>query len=139
MISKEEMKNEAIKRLEMMGIHGETIRQFKEENLVSYSITGFNYWFSDQYKKIIEKFEEEQNCLVYYGILNKTNLEPTLSLFYVPNYDDDFNYRKEWLIDRHDISECECLVYVHNLENEHFSEIGYIKFRPLHGGLQRLF
>lgn len=139
MISKEEMKLEAIKRMEMLDIHNETIRQFKEEGLRSYSITGVNYWFSDQHKEIIQQFEKEQNCLVFYGILNKVSLEPTLSLFYVPSYDDDFNYRKEWLQDRQDISEGECLAYVHNLENEDLSEIGYIKFRPLHGGLQRLF
>ncbi|MGG5373382.1 hypothetical protein [Enterococcus sp. AZ196] len=139
MIDREEMKIEAIQRMEMMGIHRETIHQFKEENLLSYSMTGVNYWFSDQHKQIIQKFEEDQKCLVYFGILNKVNLVPTLSLFYVPGYGEDLNYRKEWLIDRHDISEGECLAYVHNLENEHYSEIGYIGFRPLNGGLQRQF
>lgn len=139
MISKEEMKLEAIKRMEMLGIHVETIRQFKEDNLLSYSITGVNYWFSDQQKKVISEFEQEQNCLVYYGILNQESLEPTLSLLYVPSYNDDFSYRKEWLLDRQDLSENRCLAYVHHIENEILSEIGYINFKCLHGGLKRIY
>ena len=139
MIDKEEMKLEAIRRLEMLDIHAETIRQFKEENLLSYSIAGVNYWFSDKQKKLISEFEKEQNCLVYYGILNQINLEPTLSLLYVPSYNDDFSYKQEWLLDRQDISESRCLAYVHHIENEILSEIGYINFKCLHGGLQRIF
>lgn len=138
MINKEEMKLEAIHRLEMLNIHGETIRQFKEENLRSYSITGVNYWFSDEHKKIIDEFEKKENCLVYYGLCTKGHLDPMMILFYVSNYDEELNYKKEWLIDRHELHEGKCKAYVHNLKDERLSENGYVSFEPLNGGLVKI-
>lgn len=139
MINKEEMKVEAIHRLEMLNIHAETIRQFKEENLRSYSITGVNYWFSDEHKKIIDEFEKKENCLVYYGLYTKGHLDPMMVLFYVSNYDEELNYKKEWILDRHELHEGNCIAYVHNLKDKRLSESGYVSFEQLNGGLKRVF
>jgi hypothetical protein len=138
MISKEEMKLEALKRMEMLDIHAETIRQFKDEGLLSYSVAGVNYWFSDEHKNIIDKFEKSENCLVYYGLCTKGHLDPMMILFYVSNYGEDLNSRNEWLIDRHELHEGNCLAYVHNLKDERLSEIGYVSFKPLNGGLIKI-
>ena len=56
-ISIEEKKAEAIRRMKMLEIFPETIRQFEKENLISVSEPPFGafYWADEEQQEIIKK------------------------------------------------------------------------------------
>ena len=73
-ISIEEKKAEAIRRMKMLEIFPETIRQFEKENLISVSEPPFGafYWADEEQQEVIKKIEKEYNLLVYVGIMSYT-------------------------------------------------------------------
>lgn len=129
-----EKKNEAIKRMEMLDIYLETIRQFEKEGLVSYSEPplGTNYWLTEEQRKIVRDFEEEHNALVYFGIKSYTEFGTLDSFLFVSKYKD------EWILDNNDIKNGYAYAYVYNHDVPEYSEIGLIKVQPRFGGLVRI-
>ena len=87
-ITREEKKAEAIKRMKMLEIFPETVRQFEKQNLVSISEPplGAFYWCDEEQRKIINQIEEEYNLLVYMGIMSYTEFGQMLSLLYVSDH-----------------------------------------------------
>ena len=132
-ISREIKKAEAIDRMNRLGIFPETIKQFKNEDLVSYSEpTGANYWLDEEQKEIVKKFEEEYNALVYFATRSYTDFGKLDSFLYISDYDE------EWEMDNDDIAEGYACAYVYNYDIPEYSEIGGIAVRERFGGLVRI-
>ena len=140
-VSREVKKEEAIKRMKKMGIFNETIKQFKEDDLVSMSeparmlgITiGALYWLNDDQKRVVQNFEEEYDALVYLVVRSYTNIGVMDSLFYVSDHKD------EWFMDNADLDENYACVYVINHDMPDCSEFGSIAWKEVSGGILRQF
>lgn len=124
-------KKEAIKRMKALGIIDDTIQQFEQADLVSYSLRGGNYWLDNRFKQFVAEFEETHDYLVYYAILSHTDIGRMLSLFYVSNREE------EWSGDWKELNEGFQMSYVFNLDIPEYSEFGLIGFKPIVGGLIR--
>lgn len=125
MATREEKKAEAVKRMKILKIFKETIRQFEKEDYVSISEPPFGafFWVNDKQKEWIERFEKENNALVYMGVLSFTDFGRMISWFYVPDNEE------EWEYDNFNLLNQEAFVYVQNLDDSDCSEFGYIGFR----------
>ena len=133
-ITREEKKAEAIKRMKMLEIFPETVRQFEKQNLVSISEPplGAFYWCDEEQQKIINQIEEEYNLLVYMGIMSYTEFGQMLSLLYVSDHKD------EWDDDNLNLLNGEAMTYTHNFDAEDCSKFSYIMFKKTPAaGLQR--
>lgn len=130
----EKKKEEAIKRMKALGIYSETIRQFKNEDLVSYSEPplGANYWLDDEQKKVVKEFEEEYNALVYFVIRSYTQFGKLDTMLYVSDH------KEEWEMDREDIKCGYAYAYVYNYDIPEYSEIGSVAVQNRFGGLVRV-
>lgn len=133
-VSRVDKKKEAIRRMEILDIYSETIRQFENEGLVSYSEPplGTNYWLTDEQMKAVRKFEEEYNALVYFATTSYTEFGRLDSFLYVSDYED------EWKYDVQDLKNGYAYAYVYNYDVPEFSEIGSIQVQPRFGGLVRI-
>lgn len=128
---KQRYKKEAIKRMKALGIIDDTIQQFEQADLVSYSLRGGNYWLDNSFEQLVAEFEEKHDYLVYYAILSYTAIGKMLSLFYVSNREE------EWSGDWKELNEGFQMSYVFNLNIPEYSEFGLIGFKPIFGGLIR--
>ena len=129
-------KQEAIKRMKMLRIFPETIKQFDKGELVSRSEPPFGacYWFEGNDLAAIREFEEQYNAMVYFGIRSFTEFGVMDSLLYVSDHPD------EWEMDREDLKNGECYAYVRNLDAPELSEIGMIGIaRTPAAGLRRTY
>lgn len=138
-ISKEEKKAEALKRLKMLKVHSNVIKEFEKEGLVNYSedmggaFRGILYWISNEpeFEKIVEDFEKEYGGMVYHAHLCHTEFGDLLSLLYVSDH------KSEWATDEADLKEGFPVAYVYNIDGD-FADIGSIQIAPCNGGITRL-
>lgn len=135
---KEKQREEAIARLSKIpNLHPDVLNSFKKDGTVFYSeqtrLGGILYWISnnEDFVELVKNFEEEYHALVYHAILNFTEFGQMLSLFYVSEHED------EWEFDRIDLDYGTPLVYVINLDAPFCSEFGRIGFAIQGGGLIR--
>lgn len=121
-ISIEEKKNEAIERMMLLGIFPQTVKQFKDEGLVSISEPPFGafYWAEGEDLERIRQFEQEHNALVYVVIRSFTNIGQMDSMLFVSDYPE------EWEMDRADMKHDQQVAYVYNHDAPDCSEIGAI-------------
>jgi hypothetical protein len=133
-VSRVNKKQEAIKRMEVLDIYSETIRQFEEDGLISYSEPpiGTNYWLTDEQRKVVREFEEEYNALVYFGVRAYTDFGTLDAFLYVSDYEEEWRDDVEYLKDGY------VYAYVYNHDVPEFSDIGSIIVQPRFGGLVRL-
>lgn len=133
-ITRENKKIEAIKRLKSMNIIEDAIKQFEESDtvMVSENPYGFLYWLNDDQKELVKEFESEHNGFVYLANLCNTEFGKLLSLFYVSDYEE------EWEMDNVDIADGYALVYCINLDAPDLSEFGSIAFKSINGGIKRV-
>lgn len=133
-VSRVDKKKEAIKRMEVLDIFGETIRQFEDEGLISYSEPpmGTNFWLDDEQLKAVRKFEEEYNSVVYFGVRAYTEFGTLDAFLYVSDYEE------EWEMDNGELKDGYVYAYVYNHDVPEFSEIGLIRVQPRFGGLVRI-
>ena len=134
-VSREIKKVEAIKRMKAMGIFPDAIKQFKNSDIVMVSEPplGGLYWLNDEEKEMVRKFEQENNALVYLVARSFTNIGKMDNLFYVSNYDD------EWEMDNEDLKDHYAFVYVVNHDMPDCSEFGSIAWKSVGGGILRAF
>lgn len=138
---KEQQKIEALARMKMLKIMGNVCNAFRVSNRVFYSerqnqvFDGILYWLDneDKYIKIKNDFEKETGALVYHAQLTHTSFGDLLALLYVSNRPS------EWNEDKNMLKQGEVLAYVHNLIDEHLSEIGLIGVAPRNGGITRTY
>ena len=137
-VSRLEKKQEAIKRMEVLDIYAEAIRQFEREGFINYSEPplGSNYWLTDEQLKAARKFEEEYNALVYHAIKGIYRMSDGSTIEVL-----DFLYVSaeecEWEMDRKDLKDN--YAYVYSLSNCcPYGEFGSIMVKPNVGGLMRV-
>lgn len=125
-------KQEAIHRMKMLNLHGNVLREFEQEDRLNMSeYGGFLYWLDSDQQAIVDEFEAEWNALVYHVIHSYTSIGEMLTLLYVSNYPE------EWEYDRLDLAEGYPLAYVKNLDDPYLSEIGSVGIERRIGGLIR--
>ncbi len=130
--TREQRREEAIKRIKMLNMHENVLRDFTEEDKLNKSEwMGALYWLTDPEKRIVKRFEKEHNATVYTAIFSNTNIGAMLALLYVSDYPE------EWEMDRQDIKEGYPIAWVENLDYPDCSELGSIGVRPMFGGLVR--
>ena len=128
----EQKKIEALERMRTLKLYPNIIKEFEKENIVNMSENGgFLYWLTDEQKEIVSDFEAEYDALVYHVIHNFTELGEMLTIFYVS--DDE----EEWEYDREDLKDGYACAYVKNLTDDMFSEFGGVCIEPRIGGLVR--
>lgn len=120
-ISIEEKKTEAIRRMKMLGIFPETIKQF-EAGYVSRSEQPFGayYWVEGEELEALRKFEEEHDCLVYTVVRSYTSIGMMDSYLFVG---DDV---EEWELDRDNLKDGYAFSYTVNYDAPDCSEFGTI-------------
>lgn len=133
-ISINEKKIEAIKRMKMMRIIPDAIKQFKNDNqiMVSEPPLGGLYWIEDKLQSIIKEFEEENNALVYLVVRAFTNFGKMDSLLFVGDY------KEEWEMENEDIKDGIVFGYTINYDMPDCSEMGSIGYRSIGGGIVRI-
>ncbi len=130
---KTKQKEEAIKRMELLKLNKNVIREFEEEDKLNLSESnfGFLYWLNEEQEEMVKKFEEESGGLVYHLIHNLTTFGELYSIFYVSKYEE------EWQYDYEDLQQNIAFVYVKNVDDELSSEYGSIGFKNMNSGLVR--
>ena len=133
-VSREDKKEEAIKRMRAMHVFNDAIKQFKNDDtvMVSEPPLGGLYWLNEEQKKMVQEFENEWNALVYLVVRTNTNLGTMDSIFYVSDYEE------EWCMDDADIKENYACVYVVNHDMPDCSEFGTIAWKNVNGGILRV-
>ena len=150
MVTVEEKREEAVKRLEILKGLGMSytapLRAFKAgedvgifENMgqgaeaVYYALnlnTG-DGGFYDNLKAAVDEFEKEHNALVYLILVAHTVYGDLCDMFYVSNN------KKEWSRDRANLQKKRSYIYCHNLSEPMFSESGTVafEFSKRYGGI----
>ena len=133
---------EAMKRMINLGLMEQIVEEFVDENKIEYSEPvkmggmkfGALYWVSNEpeWEKQVEEFEAEYNALVYHAVHSYTTFGECLSLLYVSDYPD------EWEYDNEDIKDGYVMTYTINLDYPDCSEFGSIVVREAGGGLVRI-
>ena len=134
-ISREIKKEEAIKRMEALGLFAPCVKAFKDRNEVQLTEpTGGLYEFSsnEDLTAKVQEFENEHNALVYHVIHTHTMEMDMYNFLFVSDYDD------EWEMENEDIKYGYVFAYVWNTTVDYFSEFGSIAVQGRFGGLVRI-
>lgn len=134
-ISREKKKEEAIKRMGMLGLFKPCIRSFTKYDEVQLTEpNGGLYEFSDdaELNAKVKEFEEQYNALVYHVIHTYTQFGELYSFLFISDYEE------EWEMDVADVKDGYVIAYVWNKSDDWMSEMGSIVVRELFGGLVRV-
>ena len=134
-VTREKKKEEAIKRMKMLGLFGPCIKAFDRHDEVQLTEpNGGLYEFSDneELNAKVKKFEEDYNALVYHVIHTYTQFGELYSFLFVSDYEE------EWEYDIADLKDGYVIAYVWNKSDDWCSEMGSIVVRELCGGLVRV-
>ena len=131
--TKEEMKQEALVRMKLLGLQYNVIRDFEAKETIYYSLgaLGLLYLAFGEVVKVVQKFENQTGYLVYHVIDNNTSIGRMLTLLYVSTEMD------EWAADKQDLQEGCPLAYVENITYPDCSEFGSVGVKPFNGGVVR--
>lgn len=135
-MTREEKKEEAIKRMKYLEMFGPIIKDFEknDEIMVSLPPLWACYYLNDDILKKVKEIEDKYNILVYHAIETYTEFGQLLNLLYVSDY------KEEWAQDNNMLKENLTVAYVINLDNEPFSEFGSIMIKTASsGGLKRIY
>lgn len=138
-VSREIKKVEAINRMKELRLFAPCIKAFKNRDEVQLSeLTGGLYEFSSNKELTakVQKFEKENNALVYHVIHTPMRLDGEAMDMYNFLYVSD--YQEEWEVDNADIREGYVFAYVWNKTIDYFSEFGSIAVKGMFGGLVRI-
>lgn len=131
-MTREKMKKEAVKRMKMLRILPQTIKEFETDDVVNESEgIGALYWLNEDEKEMVKEFEKEFGGVVYHVIHSFTEFGELYALLYVSQYEE------EWECDNESLKEGFPLAYVVNKSHPYCSEFGSIGVRPSIGGLVR--
>lgn len=131
---KEKMKQEAVERMEMLGISPTAIKIFEEDGEVGLSVSpAFPICeITPEYKKLIDKWEEKTGSMAYHAIYNGAAVGALLSILFVSSDEE------EWELDKRDMEAGYPMAYVFNLDIPKFSEYGSISVKNVDGILERI-
>ena len=134
-VSREVKKEEAIKRMKVLGLFNPCIKAFKDRDEVQLSEqNGGLYEFNnnEHLNAIIENFEAQNNALVYHVIHTYTEFGELYNFLYVSDHSE------EWDMDNADLADGYILAYVENVDDPICSEFGTIAVKGKFGGLVRI-
>lgn len=129
---REEQRQEAIERMEMLSMSRQCINAFKKGKVWESEGIGALYEVNEKEQKIIDEFEEEHNAVVYHMIHNMFFFGECYTMLYVSKD------KNEWKSDRQDLKEGYAFTYVKNIDDDICSEFGSVAIRPQIGGLVRI-
>ncbi len=129
----EQMKEEALKRMDILKLHPNVIKEFRDQGVLnySYSVLGFLYWLTEETQARVDAFEKETGYLVYHAIEDETVIGRLITLLYISDDSD------EWERDKQDLREGYALAYVINADDEMCSEFGSVGLESVNGGVVR--
>ena len=132
--TREQMKEEVIKRMKLLNLHTNAIHEFQDDGTVTCSqFGGALFWLNNDQKKRVNEFETETGNLVYHVIATHyVKLGQMLTLLYVSPYMED------WERDEAELKAGEPLAYVVNCDDEICSEYGCVGIQSCAGGLRRV-
>lgn len=134
-VSREEKKQEAVRRMLALGIYNETIKQFEKDDFVSISEPPFGafYWVEGKELEELRAWEKEHDALVYLVVRSYTEFGKMDAYLYVSDH------REEWKSDMDSLKCGETIAFVVNRDAPDFSELGYIGVeRTVAAGLKRI-
>lgn len=139
-------KVEANKRLELLNLVPEVLKNFKAKGIVYYSerqsklFDGVLYWISNvkEYEQAIKDFEKKYHAVVYHAQLTNFEFGLCLFLLFVSQYPEDWEY------DRQDLKPDSKGImypyaYAHNLTTPDYSDLGRIGIIRKNGGISRVY
>lgn len=133
MTNKEELMEEAIKRMKFLGLHKSCIDAFKKEKVWKSEFYGALYECDLDMQKLIDEVEERCHGLVYHiikGVYSAWGEQMVLySFLYVPEEQEEWEY--EW----EDLKNGVVFGYVFNETDPNCSEFGTFYVAPSIGGL----
>ena len=134
LLSKKEMKKEAIKRMKILQLHQNVLDDFMNENKLNKSDSplGSLYWLDEEEIKIVKDFEKRHNVLVYHVIHTFSNLGETYELLFVTTE------KEEWENERRDLKNGYAFAQVIVIDYDPNSEMGYIGVESKNGGIVRV-
>ena len=138
-VSKENKKQEAIKRMTVLGLFKPCIRAFTKYDEVQLSEpTGGLYEFSDdaELNEKVQEFEREHDALVYHVIHTPIRIDGIVMDMYNFLYVSD--YEEEYDMDNDDIADGYVMAYVWNKSDDFLSEFCSIAVQERIGGLIRV-
>lgn len=130
--SKEEMQQEAIRRMKILNLHNNVINDLKKERVLNRSEgpLGSLYWLNKEEKKMVEDYAKQCNVFVYHII--KTYTVDMGSIYDLLFFTEEKYYWKE---ERERLKEGYALS--HTISQ--FSENGDIFVKNINGGLVRIY
>ena len=126
---REKQVEEAVLRMDLMGIHEDVIIMFQKSGDVTLSENGKYYPLDDQLKEDIRRFEQEHESTVFLVVRMNTVYGQLDSLLFVGKYDE------EWEMSREDLEDGYALSYTINRDYPDCSEMGSISFRATPEGV----
>lgn len=133
LLSKKEMKNEAITRMKILKLHQNVLDDFINENKLNKSDSplGALYWLDEKELEMIKDFENKHNVIVYHVIHTFSNLGETYELLFITKE------KEEWEAEKVDLKNGFALAQVIVVNYSPNSEMGYIGIENINGGLVR--
>ena len=136
MATQEEMKNEAIRRLQAMQIYKPYINGFKSKAQRVCFYENFGGFWVDQEPEVEQKMkevEQEYNGVVYAITHEFTNFGECWSFLMVSKYDEEWEYEFEQYGNKF-----RTFAYVWNVDDDMCSEAGDIAVQSFGGGIRRI-
>jgi hypothetical protein len=133
--SMEEMKREAISRMELLKLDAQTVREFEQDGSVSLSQQIGDQIFlqpsDDEISARVKRFEQGYECLVYHVLwADSPMVGECWSLLFVSPASSDWNSERKYI-------ESSGLVYAY-VESEMEDGVSEIMVQPQNGSLIRL-
>ena len=135
MVTRDEMKAEAIRRMKLINYYAPSKEAFRRSGkiMVNEPPLGAHYYVEDDLQAEIEKFEQENNALVYAVVRAFTEFGQLDSLLFIDQYKEDWNRFDE------DAKDGYYFTYTINRDCDWCSEFGSIMaIRTIAGGLHRV-
>ena len=131
-MNREELKQEALKRMKLIKLSPQCIKAFETRNKVWTSERGMLYE-DDDVQKLVEAFEKDhRGYLVYHVDHTAFEFGNCYSFFIVSPYKED------WQMETDDLKDGYAFCYVKNIDDDFCSEFGTIAFKSVFGGVYRV-
>ena len=130
-VSREEMKQEAIQRMKNMQIRDDVIDSFKNGK-ITMSSKGNIYEVPQEKLEFVKEHEKEIGVMIYHVIHSFANIGETYEFLFVSNYREDWNYERSLV--KKNIIYC----YSENVTHPDWSEAGSILVENVNGSLLRI-
>ena len=130
-VSREEMKKEAITRMKRLKLLGGCIEKFKEDKL-QMSYNGYLFDLPSDIEKVVREHEKQFDEVIYHVIHSFSSIGETYECLFVSRY------RTDWTFERNMLRKNIVYAYVENKTLPDCSEAGSILVQNVRGCLLRI-